>query len=554
MTDWVRCSGCRTLVYGRRLARNLGVCPDCGRHHELTAEQRLAQLLDEGSRTPLPASADPATDPLGFVDARPYPARIAEARERTGLDEAVVCARGTIDGNPVVVAAMDFRFLGGSMGIGVGELVTTAAEEALRTRTPLLLVTASGGARMQEGTLALLQMVKTSQALGQLDAAGIPTISLITDPTYGGVAASYATLCDVIIAEPGARLGFAGPRVIAQTIRRTLPDGFQTAEFLLKGGFIDAIRNRRELRAALGHLLAHGTRRAHSAAAVPERPPAAVPAGRSAAARTDAWTAVQRARDLRRPTTLDYIALMFDDFEELRGDRVTGDCPAIVSGPARLDGLPVMVVGHQKGHDIAELNARNFGMPLPAGFRKAARLMRLAAKWGLPVITFVDTPGAFPGIEAEEGGQAQAIAESLRLMAGLPVPIVAVVTGEGGSGGALALAVANRVIMCENAVFSVISPEGCAAILWKDPAKAPLAAEALRMSAADCVEFGVADVIVPEPEEGAGADPVSAVARLRAVLVAELRELLPLSPPRLIMRRQARFRSLGTVVEEVGHA
>jgi acetyl-CoA carboxylase carboxyl transferase subunit beta len=262
---------------------------------------------------------------------------------------------------------------------------------------------------------------------------------------------------------------------------------------------------------------------------------------------SDAWQAVHRARDLKRPTTLDYIATVFDDFEELRGDRVSGDCPAIVGGPARLDGIPVIVIGHQKGHNAAELAAHNFGMPLPAGFRKAGRLMRLAAKLGLPVVTLVDTPGAFPGIEAEEGGQAVAIAENLRLMAGLPVPIVTVVTGEGGSGGALALAVANRVLMCANAVYSVISPEGCAAILWKDPAKAPAAAAALRMSAVDCVDFGVADAVVPEPDGGAGADPVAAANHLRSALVGELRALLPLNPPRLIMRRHARFRALGSV-------
>ena len=231
--DWVVCDGCRRITYQRRYARALDVCAGCGRHGRLTAPRRLEQLLDAGSETPL----DPpvvAEDPLGFTDRVPYPERLREARARTGLDEAVRCVRGTIEGQPLVVAAMDFRFLGGSLGCGVGERICRAAEAAGRDRVPLLLVTASGGARMQEGALALMQMAATSASLAALGEAGMLTVTLITDPTYGGVAASFATLTDVILAEPGARIGFAGPRVIEQTIRRRLPDGFQTAEFLLR--------------------------------------------------------------------------------------------------------------------------------------------------------------------------------------------------------------------------------------------------------------------------------------------------------------------------------
>jgi acetyl-CoA carboxylase carboxyl transferase subunit beta len=529
-------------LYGKRLARNLGVCPNCAYHSSLSAPERLSQLLDPGSITPLDLPV-PTGDPLRFVDRKPYPQRLADARRRTGLDEAVLCASGTICGNPVIAAVMDFRFLGGSLGGAVGELITRAGEIALERTTPLLIVSASGGARMQEGVISLMQMAKTSQMLGQLDEAGILTISLVTDPTYGGVAASFATLCDVILAEPGARLGFAGPRVISQTIRQTLPPGFQTAEFLLEHGLVDAVRPRQELRAALARLLAAASAQRDlpaEAAAATITDPTLLP-------EPDAWQAVQSARDLGRPTTADYIALLLDDFEELHGDRLGGDCPAIIGGVGQLAGIPIVVVGHQKGRNAAELATRNFGMPTPAGYRKAARLMRLAAKLGLPVVTLINTPGAYPGIEAEEHGQSVAIAENLRLMAGLPIPVVSVITGEGGSGGALALAVADCVLMFAGAVYSVISPEGCAAILWDSPADAPVAAVALRLTAPNLLRLGVVDGVVPEPPGGAQSDHLAAARYLRAALLENLRAL-SVDPSELITARRARFRAFSVDV------
>lgn len=358
-----------------------------------------------------------AADPLRFTDTRPYPDRLAAARARTGLPEAVQGVAGTIEGCPVVAACMDFRFLGGSLSSSVGEVITRIGELALRRRTPLLLVTASGGARMQESTLSLMQMAKTSVMLARLDAAGILTISLITDPTYGGVAASFAMLCDLTIAEPGARLGFAGRRVIEQIIGQRLPTEFQTAEFLLERGFIDFIAPRAALRREIAIVLRAGKKAGYSAVrphphdGIVIRDPAQLPD-------EDATIAVRRARRIGRPTTLDYAALLLDEFRELAGDRVSGDCTAIVGGIGRLDGRPVMLIGHQKGHNPAELNRRNFGMPSPADYRKAARLMQLAAKLRLPVVTLIDTPGAYPGAEAEERGQAAAIAENLKLVAG----------------------------------------------------------------------------------------------------------------------------------------
>jgi acetyl-CoA carboxylase carboxyl transferase subunit beta len=547
-TEWTVCPGCRTMLYGKRLARNLKVCPECGHHHRLSAPERVDQLFDAGTVEVLDFPADSA-DILGFTDTKPYPDRLAHARRSTGLAEAVVVASGQIGGRPVIAAVMDFRFLGGSLGAAVGELITRAAELALSRRVPLLLVPASGGARMQEGPISLMQMAKTSQALARLDEAGVLTIALITDPTYGGVAASFATLCDVIIAEPGARMGFAGRRVIEQTIRQTLPPDFQTAEFLVEHGLIDTVRPRALLRATLARLLAAAERPRvvetdADAETVLVRDHEQLPA-------VDPWRAVQQARDLDRPTTVDYLARAFDDFEELHGDRIGGDCTAIVGGIAALAGRPVMVIGHQKGQTIAELTARNYGMATPDGYRKAARLMRLAVKLDLPVVTFVDTPGAYPGLAAEEGGQAIAIAENIRLMASLPVPVLTVVIGEGGSGGALALAVADEVLIHERGVYSVISPEGCAAILWNDPAKAPAAAGALKVDARNLLRMGVVDGVVREPGGGNQADHQEAARRVRAVLAASLHRLSTVDKGELVRARRAKFRAFGTAPERV---
>ncbi|WP_181763844.1 acetyl-CoA carboxylase, carboxyltransferase subunit beta [Streptomyces albidus (ex Kaewkla and Franco 2022)] len=547
--EWSPCRACGRLVYCRQWQRSWGVCPHCSHHSRLSARDRIAQLADPGSTRLLDFDVG-AYDPLEFVDSEPYSERFQRARESTGMDEAVVCARAEIMERPLVIAAMDFRFMGGSLGSGTGELITRAAEFALEERIPLLVVPASGGARMQEGALSLMQMAKTSQALASLNEAGILTVSLITDPTYGGVAASYASTTDVILAEPGARMGFAGPRVIRQTLQQTLPDDFQTAEFLLERGWIDDIVPRAHLRGTLGSLLAAQTPRTPVVDGDVE-----LVTDPSGLADTDPWAAVQRARDLSGATTADYLQRSFDSFLELHGDRVSGDCPAVIGGLGVLEGAPVVVVGHQKGHDSAELAARNYGMASPAGFRKAARLMRLAGKLGLPVVTFIDTPGAYPGVAAEERGQAVAIAENLVLMSALPVPIVTVVIGEGGSGGALALGVADRVLMCPGATYSVISAEGCAAILWDDAEKAPDAARALRVDAKSLLSLSVVDAVLPEPGDASGYAGSVPDDVMRVALASTLTALSGGDPAALVAERKKRFRAFGAeeapVMQEV---
>jgi acetyl-CoA carboxylase carboxyl transferase subunit beta len=312
----------------------------------------------------------------------------------------------------------------------------------------------------------------------------------------------------------------------------------------MERGFVDLVSPRSVLRERLSRLVSVGVCRDAAANAGPAEQVVIREPGRLA--EQDAWQVVRRARHLGRPTTSDYLRMILDDFDELHGDRAGGDCPAVIGGVGRLGNESIVVIGHEKGHTPAELTARNFGMPQPAGYRKAARLMRLAAKWRLPVVTLVDTPGAYPGVDAELQGQATVIAETLRLMGALPVPVVTVVTGEGCSGGALAIAVADRVLIMENAIYTVISPEGCAAILWKDSAAAPTAARALRVDARSLLELGVVDGVVPEPPGGAESDHAEAAALVRAAIRAELSDLAGLDPARLVADRRARFRRFGT--------
>lgn len=538
---WAKCPSCDAFLYGKRLERNQKVCPECNHHFRLAPAERIALLLDADSYEDRTGSIE-SPDVLGFVDSRPYPERVAEARARTGRQEAATWGTGTVGGVPLTVAVLDFAFMGGSMGSAVGELVTRAAEHALETRSALLIVAASGGARMQEGTISLMQMAKTAQAVGRLHEEGLLCICLNTDPTFGGVTASFAMLGDVLIAEPRSLVGFAGPGVIKQTIRQTLPDGFQTGEFLVEHGMLDAVVPREALRTYVGRLLDMHRRRAGT---LPKPDGAAPVTAADALVPRPPWEVVTVARDVRRPTTLDYIGMVFDDFCELHGDRAYADNPSVVGGVALLGEVPVVVVGHQKGHTTAEMVYRNFGMPEPEGYRKALRLYAHAEKFRMPVVTFVDTPGAYPGLGGEERGQAVAIARCIMAMARLRVPVVPVVTGEGGSGGALALAVGDRVLMLEQAYYSVISPEGCSVILWNDAAAAPRAAEALKLTAPDLLRLGVIDAVVPEPEGGAQEHPETVAANLHAAVIGSLDELLPVPPDELVASRYRRFRRFG---------
>lgn len=536
---WAVCPKCKSYFEKEKFPRGIGECPACGAPKRLGAKERIASILDEGTFAEIGTDI-PMRDPLGFSDASgSYAGKLVQTRAKTGIDESVVAGTGKIGGREIALAVMDFRFMGGSLGSGAGERIVLLAELALERKLPLVVFTASGGARMHEGIISLMQMARTNAAIAALQEARIPYISVLTDPTTGGVSASYALTADIVVAEPRALVGFAGRRVIENTIKEKLPDDFQTAEYLLEHGFVDAIVPRLNLRQWLIDALSFHRPEckvrdeAHGIALRPgktERTP---------------WETVQLARNQARPTIRDYVSLAFDSFTELHGDRKCGDDKALVGGLASIGGAKVMLIGHQKGQSAEENLKCNFGMANPEGYRKALRLMKLAESWGLPVLTLVDTSGAYPGVDAEARGQAEAIGTNLSAMARLRTPIITVITGEGGSGGAIGIAAGNRIYMMENAVYSVISPEGCAAILWKDGALAPKAAEALKITAGSLLELGVVDAVIPEPEGGAHLDKAMAAKALKSAVLEALRELFPLSGEELVKDRYRKFTGMG---------
>jgi acetyl-coA carboxylase, carboxyl transferase, beta subunit len=494
---WKKCRICKEPIFAEDVKSNLYTCPKCGGYFRVHAYRRIEMLVDDGSFIEWNKTM-PISNPLDFPD---YETKLEEERQKSKLNEAVVTGEATIGNVRTAIAVCDARFMMSSMGRVVGEKITAAVEKATEEKMPIIIFSCSGGARMQEGMISLMQMAKTSAALKRHHEAGQLFISFLTDPTMGGVSASFAMLGDIILAEPKALIGFAGPRVIAQTIGTKLPEGFQSAEFLLEHGFIDAIVERSEQRSVLKKILrAHtsGFKKVARQESQDENTEKVAEKRPKVKAPKTAWDSVLLSRRPDRPTAKDYIDRMFSFFLELHGDRLSGDDGAIVGGIANYYGKPVMVVAEQKGKSIKENKIRNFGMPNPSGYRKALRLMKHAQKFNMPIICIVDTPGAFCGIEAEEKGQAEAIARALFEMSDMTVPILSVVIGEGGSGGALALAVANEVWMLEHSIYSILSPEGFASILYKDAKKSKEAAEVMKITSKELLALGVIDRVIKE--------------------------------------------------------
>ena len=511
--ETVVCKSCKKELDKKRVVKNKYVCYECGYYFRVRAKNRIKMVADKGSFTPW--DEDQTTgNPLNFPE---YEDKVAATQEKTGLKEGVTIGKCTIDGEETVLGVIDARFMMGSMGHVVGEKIALAMERATEQKLPVILFCCSGGARMQEGIISLMQMAKTSAAVKRHSDAGLLYVPVLTDPTTGGVTASFAMLGDIILAEPKALIGFAGPRVIEQTIGEKLPEGFQRAEFQLEHGFVDAIVEREELKETLGKILKMHKPRTGYANFDPAHDndkyqPTELMRERSIKSKPlDAWDKVMAARQMKRLASVDYMEEIFDDFMEMHGDRYFRDDPAIVGGFAYLDGQPVTVIGVHKGKDLKDCKERNFGMPSPEGYRKAIRLMKQAEKFNRPIITFVNTSGAYPGKEAEENGQGEAIARNLYEMSGIQVPILCLMIGEGGSGGALALAVGNQVWMMENATYSILSPEGFASILWKDGKRAQEAASVMKITAQDLKELHVIDDIIPE-YGGADEDALTSIA------------------------------------------
>lgn len=632
---WVKCRHCGLTFDERSVAERYHTCPSCGGYFRMDSNARIAFTLDADTFEEWDAGL-PETDPLAFPG---YLDKIDMQRHKTGLEEAVCTGVGEIAGIRTAFGVMESTFFMGSMGNIVGERIARMFDRATEEGLPVVLFTASGGARMQEGLVSLMQMAKVSCAVERHGAAHLFYASVICDPTTGGVTASFATQGDVVLIEPHALLGFAGQRVIRDTIRQELPAGFQTAEFALDHGLVDAIVAREDIRPTLAHLLAlheagkEGTlaegeseailsyagvnraletgKRGYDHVVYAPLPVAdetddgeedggaigtiarkimgAVTGSGSAEKRTQrvmlrneldsedgaslsaqvegddqararlkiaaaqmakqdaseevnsAWNSVQMARNTHRPTSKYYIDRIFDGFIELHGDRMFADDGAIVGGVAWLGNQPVTVIGEEKGADLKERIKRNFGCPQPEGYRKSLRLMRQAEKFNRPIVCFVDTQGAYCGADSEERGQGNAIADNLLAMAGLRVPVVSVLCGEGGSGGALALAVSNKVGMQEHAVYSVLSPEGFASILWKDRSRADEAAAVMRMNAHDVFDMHIVDEVISEGEKPAHENPDQACEAVREFVVRSLDELEGLSGDELVRQRHERF-------------
>ena len=569
-----RCNKCGKGIFTEDYKKNLYICPKCGGYLRMPAQKRIEFLTEADSFEEWDTGLS-TENPLHMIG---YPDKIKALQDKTKLDEAVVTGKARIGENEVALMVMDGRFLMASMGEVVGEKIARGVERATKEKLPVIIFTCSGGARMQEGMTSLMQMAKTSAALKRHSDAGLLYITVLTDPTTGGVTASFAMLGDIILAEPKALIGFAGPRVIEQTIHKKLPKGFQRSEFLLKHGFIDKIVERKDMKVVLEQILTmHRLTTKHSAitnntGAVSEiktdlntvnpsskredvqavsnknagksRKQKLSLAQKKRAGKKTAWERVLTSREKDRPVGEDYIYGLFEEFIEFHGDRNFGDDAAICGGIAYFQGKPVTVIAQMKGKSTAENIARNFGMPEPEGYRKALRLMKQAEKFHRPIICFVDTPGAFCGMEAEERGQGEAIARNLYEMSALKTPILSVLIGEGGSGGALAMAVADEVWILENAVYSILSPEGYAAILWKDGSQAARAAKAMKLTSYDLYKAGFVEKIIPEPEGYTLDSIINVFDNLEENISVFLKNSKSMTEEERVEQRYQRFRSM----------
>ena len=534
-----KCNKCGGAIIAEDVKKDHYICPKCGGYFRVHARRRIEMITDEGSFEEWDSDLQ-GGNPLEY---KGYEEKLKKLQEKTGLSEAVVTGKAKIDGREAAIGVCDGRFLMASMGEAVGEKIARAVERATKERLPVILFACSGGARMQEGIVSLMQMAKTSAALKYHSDAGLLYISILTDPTTGGVTASFAMLGDVILAEPKALIGFAGPRVIEQTIGQKLPEGFQRAEFLLEHGFLDAIVERPQMKAVLSKILALHENGKGTDFNRKECAQDLVADGRKEEKLT-AWQRVELSRRKDRPVGSDYIDALFTDFVEFHGDRYFADDKAIIGGVARFHGMPVTVIAQAKGRNTKENIERNFGMPEPEGYRKALRLMKQAEKFARPVICLVDTPGAFCGLEAEERGQGEAIARNIYEMSGLKVPVVSIIIGEGGSGGALAMATADEVWMLENSIYSILSPEGFASILWKDSSKAKEAAEVMKLTAENLKAQGIVERVFAEPETYTVQNMDSVIMQINEAIEEFLMRYGSMSEQELIRHRYERFRNM----------
>ena len=524
------CPSCGVELSGTEAFETFRVCPGCHRHFPIPARERLRLLVDADSFRETNAALV-SLDPLVFRDLLPVPDRLAEAAERTGgpgggVGEAVLTGTGTIAGGEVVLVVLDHAFLGASIGPVAGEKILLAMDTAAARRVPLIALCTAGGARTQEGLLGLIQAPKIAAAAARLHRAGVPFVAVLAHPATGAVWAALANQADIILAEPGARIGPGGGHG---------SDAAEAAEELLSRGMLDGIVDRTRLRGTLATLLGLFADRGAYRPTPDPRPPTPDSSGEPIAARrrVAGWQEAGLARHPERPRANDYLERLVTEWIELHGDRAGNDDAAIVAGLGRIAGIPVAIIAGQRGQ------------PAGAGaFRKAERVLRLAGHLELPVLTLVDTPGFASGPGSDPAQTTAAIAGVIGLTGLLPVPVVSVVIGEAAGAAGMCLGIGDRILIQEHAVYTV----GGAARTDRRAAE-PLAASRT-LTAAECRRLGVVDAVIPEPSPAAHADPAAAARALSAAIASALTELAGVGPRRLLDDRAAKLRSLGQTTPE----
>ena len=507
------------------------MCHSCDYHFHLSAVERVALLCDPGTFHEDDRGVT-SIDPLSFVGRRPYREQVIDAQRRTGLAESALTGTARMLDIDVVMTVLEYSFLGGSIGIVSGERIARAFERATSRKWPLVSVVSTSGARVAEGLLALMQGPRIIAAAERHRAAGLPHICILTDPATGAAYASFAALADFVLAEPHALVGYAGTRVLRESLGTNLPDGAHTAESHLARGLVDAVVPRPNLRDSVGQLLdllqneyqvtARRTRPVHKMRHT-DRP---------------AWQLVQLSRHEERPTAPELLARMVTGFVELRGDRRGEDDQAIVAGVASLGGETVVVIGQNRAHEK--------GLVRTSGFRKATRAISLAARFDLPIVTLLDSAGPEATLANEETGLAQAIGECTAALMSVKVPTIAVITGEGASEAASAMGAADRVLMLDNAIYEVLSPEAAARLVLQEAGRANEMAERLRITSHDCLRMGIIDATVSEPAEGAHTNPEEAAQLIARAVLQRLAELRRMRPKRRLEERYQRYRQIGT--------
>lgn len=531
-----RCLLCEEPISQSEAYLTYRVCPYCRFHYTLSARQRIELLADRRSFKESHKYLS-SVAPLSFSSRGRYRKLLSQNQSRTGLTEAAVTGRCRIDGLEAILVVLDFGFMGGSMGSVVGEKVALALETAARRELPLVALVTGGGTRVQEGVLSLMQMAKTVTAANRLREKGVPFIAVLANPSTGQAYASFANLADVILAEPGALIGLSPLRTLREVSPKPLPLDAHTSEAHLAHGLLDNVVDREALRSRLASLLKILTHQRMGRGSQKELLRRKLESPQD----LEAWEAMTISRRADRPSAMDYMRSMLEPFIELHGDRLNSDDRSIVGGIGLLCGGPVAIIGQQRRPQV---NGERYHV-YPDGLRKAQRLINLASRFSLPLITLIDTQGADPGLESEEQGIGHAIANTLSLMADAPIPIISVITGEGGSEGALALGLSDRNLMQQYAIYSPISLNRTLSGSYLDHMLDWEAAEALMLRAQDCLELGIIDAVVPEPEGGSHTDPKEAATALQIAIVKHLSEMSKTSQSKLLKRRYRKFRQMG---------